>query len=161
VQREIAKIGGLIREGARQARMLSRGLSPVSLEADGLMSALKELTENASKLFNKSCQFECPRPVSIQDNIVATHLYRIAQEAISNAARHGRANKIVVALSRTDKETTLRITDDGTGLPTTTARSDGMGLRIMKYRAEVIGASLTIGAAKNGGTSLVCTLRSL
>lgn len=161
VQREIAKIGGLIREGARQARMLSRGLSPVSLEADGLMSALKELTENASKLFNKSCQFECPRPVSIQSNVVATHLYRIAQEAISNAARHGRANKIVVALSRTDKETTLRITDDGTGLPPTTARSDGMGLRIMKYRAEMIGASLTIGAAKNGGTSLVCTLRSL
>jgi two-component system CheB/CheR fusion protein len=125
------------------------------------MSALKELTENASKLFNKSCQFECPRPVSIQDNVVATHLYRIAQEAISNAERHGRANKIVVALSRTDKETTLRITDDGTGLPPTTARSDGMGLRIMKYRAEMIGASLTIGVAKNGGTSLVCTLRSL
>ena len=85
-QQEAAKIGELIRDGARQARMLSRGLSPVSLETHGLMSALKELTENTSDLFNNTCRFECGKPISVEDNIVATHLYRIAQEAISNAA---------------------------------------------------------------------------
>jgi PAS domain S-box-containing protein len=160
VQHGIAEIGELIREGARQARMLSHGLAPVSLEADGLMSALKELTENAAKLFSKTCRFECPKPVSVEDNLVATHLYRIAQEAISNAARHSRAKTIVVALRRTAKETTLSITDDGCGFPAPAARSGGMGLRIMKYRAEMIGAVLTIGPAKGGGTSVVCSLRN-
>jgi PAS domain S-box-containing protein len=159
IQREIANIGGLIRDGARQARMLSRGLSPVSLEVGGLISALKELTENTARLFNKTCHFECPLPVSIHDNRVATHLYRIAQEAISNAARHGHARTIVVALDKTADEVTLRITDDGGGLPPAAARPDGMGLRIMKYRAEMLGALLTIDTTKGSGTSVVCTLR--
>lgn len=157
-QREIVKIGELIREGARQARMLSRGLSPVSLEADGLMSALRELSENAADLFNNNCRFECPKPVSVEDNLVATHLYRIAQEAVSNAARHGRAKTIVVALSSTANETRLSITDDGCGFPAPADRSGGMGLRIMQYRAEMIGAVLTI-AAKGGGTSVACVLK--
>jgi len=157
-QREIVKIGELIREGARQARMLSRGLSPVSLEADGLMSALRELSENAADLFNNNCRFECPKPVSVEHNLVATHLYRIAQEAVSNAARHGRAKTIVVALSSTPNETRLSITDDGCGFPAPADRSGGMGLRIMQYRAEMIGAVLTI-AIKGGGTSVACVLK--
>jgi signal transduction histidine kinase len=157
-QHEIAKIGELIREGARQARMLSRGLSPVSLEADGLMSALRELSENAADLFNNNCRFECPKPVSLEDNLVATHLYRIAQEAVSNAARHGRAKTIVVALSSAANETRLSITDDGCGFPAPVDRSGGMGLRIMQYRAEMIGAELTI-AEKGGGTSVACVLK--
>jgi signal transduction histidine kinase len=151
-QQEAAKIGELIRDGARQARMLSRGLSPVSVEAHGLMSALAELTENSSMLFNNTCRFKCAKPISIEDNIVATHLYRIAQEAISNAARHGRAETIVVALRRTVHETRLSSTDDGCGLPPPAARSGGMGLRIMRYRAKLIRAVLTIGAAKGAGT---------
>ncbi|MGB7838576.1 MAG: ATP-binding protein, partial [Terrimicrobiaceae bacterium] len=159
-QQEAAKIGELIRDGARQARMLSRGLSPVSLETLGLMSALEELTENSSTLFNNTCRFECTKPISIEDNVVATHLYRIAQEAISNAARHGRAKTIVVALRRTVHETRLSITDDGCGLPAPAARSRGMGLRIMRYRAELIRAVLTIGAAKGAGTSVMCVLRN-
>ncbi len=159
-QQEAAKIGELIRDGARQARMLSRGLSPVSLETHGLVSALKELTENTSDLFNNTCRFECGKPISVEDNIVATHLYRIAQEAISNAARHGRAETIVVALRKTVSETRLSITDDGCGLPAPAARSGGMGLRIMRYRAELIGGVLTIGPARGAGTSVTCVLRN-
>ena len=103
VQQEIAEIGELIRNGARQARMLSHGLAPVSLEADGLTLALKELTENASKLFGKTCRLECPKPVPIENNLVATHFYRIAQEAISNAARHSQAKTIVVSLRKSPR----------------------------------------------------------
>ncbi|HET9522754.1 MAG TPA: sensor histidine kinase, partial [Terrimicrobiaceae bacterium] len=158
VQREIAKIGELIREGARQARMLSHGLSPVSLKADGLMTALKELTEDVAELFTKTCRFDCPKPVLVKDKVVATHLYRIAQEAVSNAARHGQADTIVVALRRTARATTLSITDNGRGFPTPAGRAGGMGLRIMRYRAEMIGALLTVGAAKGKGTSVVCVL---
>ncbi|HEU4679414.1 MAG TPA: PAS domain S-box protein, partial [Terrimicrobiaceae bacterium] len=156
-QRELAKIGELIREGARQARMLSRGLSPVSLEAEGLMSALKELAASAIHLFGKKCRFECPRPVAIADHVVATHLYRIAQEAVNNAARHGQPKTIVVALRRSAGGIKLTITDDGIGF-SDSVRSEGMGLHIMRYRAQLIGATLAIRPAKGGGTCVTCLL---
>ena len=113
-QREIIKIGELIREGAlvRRECSLLRGLSPVSLEAEGLMVALKELTEAPGDLFGNSCRFHCTTPVAVPDNVIATHLYRIAQEAISNAARHGRAKSIVVALDRTTDGIQLSIRDE-------------------------------------------------
>jgi nitrate/nitrite-specific signal transduction histidine kinase len=86
---EAGRIGELIRDVTRQARLLAKGLSPMQLECDSLMSALEELTSNASKLFSVCCRFACPQPVLVEDNTVATHLYRIAQEAITNAVRHG------------------------------------------------------------------------
>ena len=95
-----ASIVELIRNGARQAWMLARGLSPVTLESHGLMSALRELTANSGKLFQIACRFDCPRPVLVPNNAVATHLYRIAQEAITNAVKHGHARSIVVTLRR-------------------------------------------------------------
>ena len=92
-----ASIVELIRNGARQAWMLARGLSPVTLESHGLMSALRELTANSGKLFQITCRFDCPRPVLVPNNAVATHLYRIAQEAITNAVKHGHARSVVVS----------------------------------------------------------------
>jgi PAS domain S-box-containing protein len=157
-QQEIAKIGELIREGARQARMLSRGLSPVSVEAEGLMAALKELTESSGDLFGNSCRFECAKPVAVPDNIVATHLYRIAQEAVSNAARHGRAKSIAVTLERTIDGIQLSIRDDGSGFRVSPNRTGGMGLHIMRYRAELIGATLTIDVGKGFGARVTCLL---
>ena len=157
-QREIVKIGELIREGARQARMLSRGLSPVSLEAEGLMSALKELVESAGDLFGTCCHFECAKSVAVSDNVVATHLYRIAQEAISNAARHGRAKSIVVVLEKTIEGIQLSIRDDGCGFRVSPSRARGMGLHTMRYRAELIGATLTIDAGKGSGARVTCLL---
>jgi PAS domain S-box-containing protein len=157
-QREITKIGELIREGARQARMLSRGLSPVSLEAEGLMAALKELTESSGDLFGNSCRFQCTKPVAVRDNVVATHLYRIAQEAVSNAARHGRAKSIVVALDRTISGIRLSVRDDGSGFRVSPNRAGGMGLHIMRYRAELIGATLTIDVGKGSGARVTCLL---
>jgi PAS domain S-box-containing protein len=157
-QREIVKIGELIREGARQARMLSRGLSPVSLEAEGLMSALKELAQSAGDLFGTCCRFECAKLVAVPDNVVATHLYRIAQEAISNAARHGRAKRIVVALEKTIEGIQLSIRDDGCGFRVSPSRARGMGLHTMRYRAELIGATLTIDVGKGSGARVTCLL---
>jgi PAS domain S-box-containing protein len=157
-QREIVKIGELIREGARQARMLSRGLSPVSLEAEGLMSALKELAQSAGDLFGTCCRFECAKSVAVPDNVVATHLYRIAQEAISNAARHGRAKRIVVALEKTIEGIQLSIRDDGCGFRVSPSRARGMGLHTMRYRAELIGATLTIDVGKGSGARVTCLL---
>lgn len=157
---EATKIGKLIRDGTHQARMLARGLSPVHLESDGLMAAIEELTLNTEKIFLVECRFECPQPVQVGDHTVATHLYRIAQEAISNAVRHGRARCIAVALVKGDRTATLSISDDGSGFRSHADSVTGMGLRIMRYRAEMIGATLGIGAGKGNGVAVVCTFQN-
>src|SRR5258708_39984408 len=100
------------------------------------MSGLEELTSNASKLFNISCRFQCPRPVLVGDNTVATHLYRIPQEAITNAGKHGEARYIVVSLSDSVGQLKLRMWNWGAGFLAGASAKNGMGLRIMQYRAQ-------------------------
>ena len=155
-----ASIVELIRDGARQAWMLARGLSPVTLESHGLMSALRELTANSGKLFQIACRFDCPRPVLVPNNAVATHLYRIAQEAITNAVKHGHARSIVVSLRRTRSSVTLAVADNGNGLPRDVRTVQGMGLRIMQYRADTIGASLSFERGNRKGTIVLCKFQA-
>jgi signal transduction histidine kinase len=156
---EAMLIGELIRDATRQARFLAKGLSPVQLDANGLMSALEELASNASKLFNISCRFECPQPVLVGDNTVATHLYRIAQEAITNAVKHGHARCIVVSLSDSVGQLTLRIWNGGAEFLAGASAKGGLGLRIMQYRAEMIGGTLKIVSANGEGTTVACTFK--
>jgi signal transduction histidine kinase len=156
---EAVRIGELIRDVTRQARLLAKGLSPVQLDAAGLMSALQELTSNASKLFNVSCRFECPQPVLVADNTVATHLYRIVQEAISNAVKHGQARFIIVSLSSSEDQLRLRIWNNGAEFPVGASAEGGLGLRIMQYRAGMIGATLKINSAIGKGTTVECTFK--
>jgi signal transduction histidine kinase len=155
---EAMRIGELICDVTRQARLLAKGLLPVHLDAAGLMYALQELTSNASKLFNVSCRFECPESVLIADNNVATHLYRIAQEAISNAVKHGQARSIIVSLSGSTDQLALRIWNNGAEFPVG-ATAEGLGLRIMQHRAEMIGATLKISPAVGKGTTVECVLK--
>jgi signal transduction histidine kinase len=156
---EAMRIGELIREVTRQARLLAKGLSPVQLDASGLMTALQELTSNMSKLFNISCRFECPQPVFVGDNAVATHLYRIVQEAISNAVKHGQARSVIVRLSGSANQITLRIWNNGAGFSVGASVEGGLGLRIMQYRAEMIGATLKISSSIGKGTTVACTFK--
>jgi len=156
---EVTKIGTLIRSGTRQARMLSRGLTPVEVEANGLMSALNELAASSAQLFPVECHFLCDEPVLLADHVAATHLYRIAQEAISNAVRHARAKVIDISLQIHGDDTVLMITNDGLSLPTEPVRPGGMGLRIMRYRAEMIGATLRISSTAEGKTAVICSFR--
>jgi PAS domain S-box-containing protein len=95
---QAGKIAQHVREAISQTRMLARGLSPVSIESNGLMSALQELATTVSKLFQVDCRFECAEPMLVNDNTAATHLYRIAQEAINNAIKHGKATRILIRL---------------------------------------------------------------
>jgi PAS domain S-box-containing protein len=159
VQTEAAKIGESIRDVTRQARSLARGLSPVQIEANGLMTALDGLTANAAKLFCLACSFECPRPVLVENPTVATHLYRIAQEAIGNAIKHAHAKSIVVSLKQSDGERTLTIKDNGRGFAKGSTVLEGMGLRIMEYRADMIGAMLRVDSAIGKGTTVACRLK--
>jgi len=151
------KISREVREVISQTRALSRGLSPVLLESEGLMSALKELASNTHDMFRVSCQFFCLKPVLINDLTTATHLYRIAQEAVSNAIKHGKAREIQIVLSSERETLTLAIQDNGVGLQTPTQKKKGMGLQVMKYRAGIIGGSVDVRKS-DMGTRVICTL---
>lgn len=141
---EAEKIATLVNKTVFQARDLARGLCPVELENNGLHAALQDLSSTTEKLFNVSCAVQCDREVRIADNNTALHLYRIAQEAINNAIKHGKAQKIVVELDHNGGSLTMAIKDDGVGLPKTDSKSNGIGLRVMNYRAGMIGATLAI-----------------
>ena len=139
-------------------RTLARGLHPVAMEVGGLSHALSELVEKTSQLFGNRCEFSCPQPVSDLDNTQATHLYRIAQESVTNAVKHGRASHITVRLNETPLTLVLSIRDNGTGFSHPAPKAEGMGLRIMRYRADIIGGDLTLASPPSGGTTVTCTL---
>jgi len=154
----------LIQEAIELTRTLARNLHPIEIQAGRLADNFQELAANASDRFKVSCQFEyhqaAPLP-DVNDVNVATHLYRIAQEAITNAVRHGKARHINVCLDSTADEIVLTIIDDGIGLPENARNGNGLGLRIMAYRASMIGATFNIERLSSlSGTCVTCTLVS-
>lgn len=147
-----------LRQALAQVRALSRGLIPVEVDAEGLMAALTELTTRISDLHGIHCIFECAEPVPVEDNYTATQLYRIAQEAITNAIKHGKPGAIRVSLEARGQYLTLKIADDGVGFSPAQTNGDGMGLRIMSYRAGQIGAQFAIRPGSSRGAVVSCTL---
>lgn len=138
------------------ARELVRGLSPIEMQGAGLLPALQDLATQTEHLFGITCQVTCDRPPAMPDHTVATHLYRIAQEAVSNAVKHGLARHVVLALTTEPHRVTLTVQDDGIGFSDVSEKPSGMGLRIMHYRAGMIGAALTIQRDASGGARVVC-----
>jgi PAS domain S-box-containing protein len=148
-----------LEEALSHVRALSKGLVPVEVDAEGLMIALAELASRTSDLHGVSCNFECDEPVCILDNQAAMHLYRLSQEAVNNAVKHGRGRNILISLADDGEFVTLTISDDGRGFPSKRdPMTAGSGLRIMRYRAELIGATLSITGADPHGTIVTCLL---
>lgn len=145
----------LINEAIATTRQLARGLQPVEIEEHGLMSALEELAGNIEKMFSVRCRLIASAPVALRDNAAANHLYRIAQEAAHNAIKHGHARHISIELSAREGKIQLHMRDDGTGFqPGTLPVNAGMGLQIMLYRANMIGARLDIESSPGTGTEV-------
>lgn len=157
---QIEKITGHLRDAIRQSKALARGLSPVELQANGLMSALEELASNVSAMFRVKCAFRCSSPVLVSDNVAATHLFRIAQEATTNAVKHGKARTIEIELGCDQNRLMLSVQDDGKGFAPAAPRQNGMGLSTMSYRAQLIGGTLTVTPGKQGGTVVTCAAPS-
>lgn len=151
------EIAQSVQHAMAQTRELARGLSPVGMEAEGLMEGLREMAARTSKVFRLDCTFRCAGAVLVPDHAVAIHLYRIAQEAVGNAVKHGKARHIEIDLAAAEDHLRLGISDDGIGIPRKLKKSQGMGLRIMRYRAGVIGGSLDVRRGLRGGTTVVCT----
>jgi signal transduction histidine kinase len=152
------KVVGIMEEAINLSRRLAKGLYPVEMEADGLMLALEEFASTSSELFKVACRFECDSPVLIHDPATAGHLYRIAQEAVGNAIKHGKAKNILIRLDANEANTILSIKDDGLGLPEPLPKNRGLGLRIMAHRASMIGGKFSARREKGGGTLATCEL---
>ena len=151
-----ARISLYVRDAIAQAKSLARGLAPVHLEANGLSSALHEFSAAARELFRVDVAFQCPAPVLVGDNTVATHLFRIAQEAVTNSVKHGKARKVTITLEQKEGEVILIVSDNGCGF-VHAENSPGMGLKIMSYRARMAGGWLSIRSSEGGGTKVICT----
>jgi PAS domain S-box-containing protein len=146
-----------LRRSQKELRSVMQGLLPVAVDSAGLMASLADLAERTEQEANVICVFSCPAPVSIADNLAATHLYLIAREAVHNAVKHAVPKNIRIVLEASD-QVVLSVKDDGRGLPSRPAAAQGgLGLRIMHNRAAIIGARLTIEPAHPTGTCVTCT----
>ena len=155
---EVSEITELIKQADQQARTLARGLVPVEIESNGLGMALQRVCANAERLFSVKCVFEQTGNAVLQEQNVTFHLYRIAQEAVTNAVKHGKASHIKVTLVLGEDRCRLLVQDNGVGFPVALEEDRGMGVRIMHYRARIIGGTLDIWRGPEGGTTLTCTL---
>ena len=154
---EAARLAELLHQTVEESRNIAKGLHPVVMDAEGLVSALHELAARSSGSI--ACRLRCEHMVPITDNGVALHLYRIAQEAVTNALKHSDARSITLSLRLRQNLLSLSVADDGCGIPDVIHASHGMGVRLMKYRADVIGADFSIGRRKSHGTRITCVLR--
>jgi PAS domain S-box-containing protein len=148
------QIGQRMATLSRKVRFLSHGLVPVDVDAAGLMAALEGLAAGVGQVGPPACTFRCPEPVLVEDNRTATQLYRIAQEAVTNAVRHAAAHTIEIALERADGGLALSVRDDGRGISEEAMRRGGMGLRIMQHRAGLLSGQ-EISRSVSGGPDRV------
>ena len=149
-------LGRATSEAMMQIRTLVQGLMPVAPDREGLRDALTDLTAEVSRLSGIHCTFDFDDPVTVADESVATHLYRIAQEALNNAIRHARARVIELRLDEIDGKVSLSIADDGCGFDPA-RRTGGFGLNTIAYRASIIGYHLHIVSSVGNGTMIKVT----
>jgi len=158
IREAAADITETSRDAVNVAKRLAHGLFPVELERNGLAAALEELTDSQRTLFGKECRYSGIRNRLGLARPVDRNLYRIAQEAVSNAVKHSGCKHITISLDVTPTELLLTVMDDGRGLPRHQQPGKGMGLAIMKYRAGMINATLTIEPGSRSGTVVTCRL---
>jgi signal transduction histidine kinase/ABC-type phosphate/phosphonate transport system substrate-binding protein len=152
------KISDLVHKAMNQSRDLAKGLDPVELSENNLVSAIEVLLRNIENTFDVSCEFEHDESIAPAHNSHSVHLYRITQEAINNALRHGKAKHIRIGLRELDGKYVLSVADDGVGFSEEQEGKKGMGLHIMRYRAKAVNGVLDIKSGQNGGVVVKCSL---
>lgn len=156
---DAGRIASLVNQTVNQTRILARGLCPVEPKADGLMTALTNMAKDIEGVYHTKCIFTCPQPILVEDDYTATQLYYIAQEAVNNAVKHAEASRINIDLTESGTAVSLAVRDNGKGIgPRRGPATDSMGLRTMRYRSDLIGASFHVGPAEKKGTAVTCKL---
>jgi signal transduction histidine kinase len=158
LEAQIGQVCRFLREAVAQTRQLARGLMPVPLEGGGLADGLAEMVRRMSE-GPVHCDFICSSPIVIGDISVANQLFHIAQEAINNALKHSKARNVTVTLSQDHEAVVLEVEDDGQGFPISKEAAPGLGLQIMRHRANVIGATLEAKWSPGEGVRVTCILR--
>jgi len=153
---DIEKIAELVNDAAIDTRNLSRALHRIDIDAAGLIAALEDLVDR--EIWRIPCRLEAKPSFRFDDDGAASHLYRIAREAVINANKHAQAREIVVRLERDRKEIVLRVIDDGIGFQKELNPKQGLGFHIMNYRAQLMGGRLEIDSPQTGGTRVSCYL---
>lgn len=153
-----SRIRELVQESVAEVRRMSHGLSPAGVKNRGLGGGLKLLAETIRLNYRTSCDCEIDPEIKIGDAEIETHLFRIAQEAVNNAMRHGKPGLVTITLKRlNDHECTLNIEDNGSGFKKSkSSEGDGIGVRVMDYRATLIQGTLKIKARPRGGVTVFC-----
>jgi signal transduction histidine kinase len=158
---EVSQITKLINKTTEQMKMLSKQLLSIGTKEESLVMALRDLASDTEPMYGIPCNFKCTEHIpEFNKQSVVTHLYRIAQEAITNAIKHSNSKNIEIGISNKDNLIELTIKDDGQGMSKVSKDSDGIGLQIMNYRANAIGAVLDIQSEVNLGTSISCRFES-
>lgn len=155
---DAARLSTLLRETIGMTRGLARGLQPVSPVPEGLVSALRELARRTCALFQIECRLVSRQPALVFDPMVATQLYRIAQEAVSNAVKHAKPTRISLTLRITGGRLFLGVKDNGMSWRRTRRPQQGLGVQIMHHRAHQIAGSLAIVRLPRGGTQVLCSV---
>lgn len=158
-QPQVEQIVGLINQAIARVRSLSRGLSPMNVESYSLESMLRGTVHEATELLGVRCELVQEHVIDAPDAETITQLGLIAREAITNAVRHGRAQRIIVRLTRNAESAVLAVEDDGTGFTPSDAQREGLGLRSMRQRANMIGGALSIMRMQDG-TTVRCSFRA-
>jgi signal transduction histidine kinase len=154
--RDAARIHDLVQQAMNHARDLARDLATLDLKKNDLSSALGGLAQHAAELFKISCQFKVEGNIPPLEPNAIGQLYKIAQEAVTNAIKHAKANHVGISLANGADKLILTVRNNGLPFPALKGQSTGMGLRIMNYRANLIGASLEIKSTGPHGTRLTC-----
>jgi PAS domain S-box-containing protein len=157
--RQAERVAKGIAETNRKVRFLSRGLIPVEVDAQGLMSALTELANRTEYLAGLRSRFTCKEQIALADSLTATQLYRIAQEAVNNVVKHAQASALWIDLEGHGDGLTLRVADNGIGISPQDADRQGTGLHIMAYRAGLIGGTVQVARNEPAGTAVTCHVR--
>jgi|GEM_PF-494320 len=157
----LERIQEVIDEAITQARNLAHDIQPVEPDPGGLQASLEKLAAQTREIFNIRCDFRCRRPILVENEKVATNLFRIAQEAVTNALKHGKPKHIRICLAKKNKQIHLTVADNGSGITSRQSQKTGMGLRIMNYRARLIGGAINLKKNPGGGTIVECSLLSL
>jgi two-component system sensor kinase FixL len=147
-----------IDEAHNRLRSVARGLMPVEAVPEGLTAALQNLAKQAETIHVISCQFQCDTPIHLVDMTAATHLFRITQEALSNAIRHGKPRHVTISLTETQERLEVAVANDGIGLNEIPGGHAGMGMQSMRARARLLGGDLTVRAREGGGMVVACRI---
>ena len=159
--RESAKqITNWINNAISKTRAIARGLHPIALEIQGLKPALEEMIVNAGKMHQIHCHLNYGNDISLANESYAIHLYRIVQESINNAIRHGQASNVWIEVIQNGNDISLTVKDDGVGIPDDMENTNGMGIQIMEYRSHIINAKFDIHRNDDCGTLVTCCFQN-